>query len=257
MRFRQIVLPIFSALLLPIFSLAQKEGKIRIENPVIESEGWQLHGHFICAANKSTSPIVVMFNKANGSKEVYFPLQDKLAALGISSLSIDLRGHGASINKGRFIPFKQEHNDSLQIFDEHRDIANVYDFLLRTKKVDVKKLFFVGASYSGDEVVRFLSMRGVSLSSVILLSPGSLSDESIGTLGKMQIPWLLLKSFEERSMQQIEKRIFEKSAQATIITVPGKVHATDILATYPGIEELIVGWVQGKPGNLTASGSPK
>jgi alpha-beta hydrolase superfamily lysophospholipase len=74
-----------------------KETRITIEN-----DGWKLAGDLLIPESKKLVPAVILINKANGNRRVYKKIAKHLAENRIASLRLDLRGHGESINKGKF-----------------------------------------------------------------------------------------------------------------------------------------------------------
>lgn len=214
-----------------------------IEHEVaIVNDGWHLKGNLNLIQSKEKSPIVLLLNKANGDRKVYEFLASKLAERNISSLRIDLRGHGESTNKGKFIPFDSLNNINLNLENGYTDIIAVYKFLLTIKEVDSNRIGIVGASYSGEEMM-IASRKFKYAKSYIALSPGSFSNESILNIDSIKTNTLFIKSYEEKSMQGFEVDVFSKSRKAQIFVVAGKIHATDILTIYPDINFLIVDWL--------------
>ncbi len=221
----------------PCFSqdLKQIESVVTIFN-----EGWQLKGDLILV-HSSNSPVVIMLNKANGDRKVYKDLAVELASKGISSFRLDLRGHGESTNKGRFIPFDSLNNSKLGLENGYTDIIAAHSYLLSLKRIDSNRIGVVGASYSGEEMM-LASRNFKKAKTYVALSPGSFSAESISTIDSFFSPILFIKSSDERSMKGFETDIFSKSKKANIFVVSGKSHATDILVAYPEINTLIADW---------------
>ena len=71
---------------------------------VITSDGWKLIADLMLPEASAPPPAVLMLNKAVGDRKAYVDLARHLAGRGIASLRLDLRGHGESVNLGRFIP---------------------------------------------------------------------------------------------------------------------------------------------------------
>lgn len=74
------------------------------ERITIDSGGWKLIGDILLPDTITPVPVVILLNKAAGNRTVYGELSAHLLKNGIGSLQIDLRGHGESINRGRFTP---------------------------------------------------------------------------------------------------------------------------------------------------------
>ena len=209
----------------------------------VTNNGWLLKGNLILVRSKTKTPVVLLLNKANGDRKVYASLAKKLAAKNISSLRIDLRGHGESINKGKFIPFDSLNNVKLDFENGYTDIIAAYQCLLSIREIDSTRIGMVGASYSGEDMM-LASRKFKYARSYIALSPGSFSDESMGCIDSLKTTMVFIKSFDERSMQGFEKTVFSKTKNAQFLTVAGRVHATDILVSNPEINGFIVSWLQ-------------
>jgi dienelactone hydrolase len=219
-------------------SLAQKQHFTEREISIY-NEGWNLKGDLLKA--KSKSPIVVLLNKANGNRQVYKQLAQLLKQKGIASLRIDLRGHGESINLGKFIPFDSANNSKIHLENTYSDIIAIHTFLL-TLEIDANKIAFIGASYSAEAMMEAARYFKTAFA-YVALSPGSFSSASISSLDSLKTPMLFIKSMDEKSMQGFENDVYAKSSKAKFFIVAGKNHATDILINYPEVAELICDWL--------------
>jgi len=208
----------------------------------IPNAGWELKGDLLLVNSRNPkTAVVLMLNKANGDRNAYNALAEQLAQLNISSLRLDLRGHGQSTNKGKFIPFDSVNNSTLDLDNGYTDVVAAHKYLLSLKTIDTNRIAVIGASYSGEEMM--MAARSFKYADLyIALSPGSFSEESMSTIEHFKKPTLFIKSVEERSMKDFEKDVFAKSKKAQLFVVAGKMHATDILAAYPNINSLIASW---------------
>ena len=209
---------------------------------IIQNDGWELKGDLTLVQSNTKTPIVLMLNKANGNRGAYELLANLLAENNISSLRLDLRGHGESINKGKFVPFDSVNNSKINLDGTYTDIIAAHKYLLSIKQVDTNKIGIIGASYSGENML--VSARKFKRAKCYLaLSPGSFSNESIDSIDSYGTSVLFIKSIEEKSMQGFEEKLFANSKKAQVLIVPGKSHATDILLAYPEISEMIADWL--------------
>jgi len=208
---------------------------------VIENNGWQLVGDLLIPKSKTPAPAVILLNKANGNRKVYENLARLLAQNGIASLRVDLRGHGESINRGKFVPFQENPPDVLN--DNDKDIVAVTEFLKRAKGIDKNRIGFVGASYSGEEMAIAARKNGYA-KAYVALSPGSFSEDSIEAVDTSGAAWLFIKSANERA--SVLKDFFVvlrgKSTTAQTLEVAGERHATDILETNTELAEMLAVW---------------
>lgn len=220
----------------------------------IESDGWRLVGDLTMPASEGSADAAapprrvaaaLLLNKAAGNRAVYGDLARELAARGVGSLRLDLRGHGESVNLGRFqAPFDDA--ALALIRGTENDIAAGYRFLRAEAGVDPDRLGAVGASYSGELAV-VAARSEPPPRAWVFLSPGSLSQESIAWLASSGSPWLFVRTHEERAPSMIpitEEVLAEHSSEVLILT--GNQHGTIILEAHPALAEQIAVWLAAK-----------
>ena len=171
---------------------------------------------------------------------VYKELALQLAARGIASLRLDLRGHGESTNLGRFVPGERQR--SPLIWDAEVDVTAAHQYLRSHARIDGDRIGIVGASYSGEEMAEAGRVDGYA-QGYVTLSPGSFSEESIESIDASGVPWLFIISKNERYLQEITAMLQAQSQTVEIVIVPGARHATDILEAHPDMAERIAVWL--------------
>ena len=204
---------------------------------------WKLFGDFRRAERAGAAPAVLLLNKANGDRTAYAALASGLAARGISSLRLDLRGHGESINGGRFVPGGPAATDLLA--ETWRDIAAALAWLAKQPGVDSASLGIVGASYSSEAAMEALRQTKEPIAALVHLSPGSLSEDSAAAADASGARWLLVRTQRERSpsVRNAAAMLDEHSQRAEIWTLDGEGHATDMLAEVPGLKPRLADWL--------------
>lgn len=207
---------------------------------IIDSDGWQLVGDLRLPASERPVPAVLMLNKAAGDRSAYRELARQLAARGVASLRLDLRGHGESTNLGRFIP--GERPRSPLIWDSEVDVIAAHEYLRSHPGIDGDRVGVVGASYSGEEMAEAGRKHGYA-QAYVALSPGSFSEESIMGIDASGVPWLFVASKNERFLQEITASVQERSQTVELVIVPGTRHATDILEAHPDMPERVAVWL--------------
>jgi len=219
---------------------APDKGERRV---VVESGGWKLVGDLIVPKSKRPAPAVILLNKAAGDRRAYESLARHLAENGIASLRIDLRGHGESVNKGKFVPGSQDALSLIEGSDE--DVTAAFRYLKTVSGIDGQRIGFVGASYSGEEMAVSARKYGYG-KAYVALSPGSFSEESMEAIDRSGLPWLFIKSTGERakSLQDFFPLLRHKSRTAQLMEVAGTEHATDILGAHPELAEMIAVWLK-------------
>ena len=235
---------IFLALTISLFSLQSRDVEsktVKETRVIVESDGWKLVGDLVIPKSNRPVPAVILLNKAAGDRTVYKALAASLAERGIASLRVDLRGHGESINKGKFIPFNPQ---SLALTEAaHEDVSAVLRYLKTVRGIDAQRIGFVGASYSGEEMAVSARKYGAGRA-YVAFSPGSFSEESMVAIDRSHVPWLFIKSAQEKakSLQDFLTVLRQKSRTAQLMEVSGGEHATDILTAHPELAEIIAIW---------------
>ncbi len=214
---------------------------IKERRVVVESGGWKIVGDLLVPQAKRPVPAVILLNKAAGDRRVYERLARHLAERGIASFRIDLRGHGESINKGKFVPGNQDSLALIEGADE--DVAAAFSYLKTVSGIDAQKIGFVGASYSGEEMASAARKHGYG-QAYVALSPGSFSEESMAAIDGSGAAWLFIKSSEERakSVKELFPLLRQKSRTAQTMEVAGTGHATDILSEQAELAEMLAVW---------------
>lgn len=212
----------------------------RVEIP---SGGWRLVGTFAAPAAPAASrvPAVLLLNGAARDRRAYVPLARELAARGIASLRLDLRGEGESTNLGRFEPGTTDPR-----FDgAEADVAAALAWLRARSDIDPARVGVLGASYSG-EVMAAAAREGAAARAYVALSPGSFSDESAGAIDASGVPWWFIASRDERFAQTVVERIPSMSRTARVTIVSGNAHASDILSPHHLLNGEIADWFAAK-----------
>ncbi len=209
------------------------------ERVVIESDGWELVGDLQLPLLNPPYPAVFLFNQAGGERSVYAELAEHLSKKGVASLRIDLRGHGESINLGKFVP-GEIHPDPI-IWDAEQDVIAALKFLSSDSRFDSTRFGFVGASYSGEEVAEASRLSGYG-ALYVMLSPGSFSESSIKGIDRSAAHWLFVTSRNDPFLKGITSAVWNESETLELSIIPGSSHATDMLSENPGLAERVAVW---------------
>jgi dienelactone hydrolase len=211
------------------------------ERVVLDSDGWRIAADLRLPAARP-APVVILLNKANGDRAAYAGLAAALAERGVASLRVDLRGHGESTNRGRFVPGTQ---DPAILEGPDRDVAAARRFVDGRREVDAARVGWVGASYSAEEVMVAARAAGRFDGAYAMLSPGSFSDPSFADVGASGARWLFVRSDDERFVKAwLDEKARAASPQAEVWVIPaGKAHATDILREHPETVGRLADWL--------------
>ena len=237
---RNIVLIVLACFAMPLQPVGAQSTVGTETEIVVTSEGWDLVGDLNIPDDSRHVPGVLLLNQAAGNRAAYQELSRQLALRGIASLRLDLRGHGDSVNQGRFIP--GENARSELIWDAEVDVIAAFEFLISHDRIDENRVGIVGASYSGEEMSEAGRKHGYA-NAYVALSPGSFSAESVLGIDESGSDWLFVTSRDERFLQEIRASVQQQSRTVEQVIVPGDGHATDLLGEYPDLAERIAVWL--------------
>jgi pimeloyl-ACP methyl ester carboxylesterase len=160
-------------------------------------------------------------------------------------LRLDLRGHGESINAGKFIPFDEANNAKIFI-DEYTDVSAAMQWLRARDDVDTARLAVVGASYSAEVAADAARREGKFVKAYAMLSPGSLSEESAKNIDPSGAHWLIVRAANERSpsVRAAAERVAAISKSGEVRVIDSDKHATDLLEAVPELAPWLAYWLQ-------------
>jgi dienelactone hydrolase len=213
----------------------------------MESGSWTLVGTLRVPSGTERAPAVLMLNGAARDRRAYGPLAAELAARGLVSLRLDLRGEGESINVARFEPGQ---TDPRMDGAEH-DVVRALQWLANHPRVDAARIGVLGASYSG-ELMAAAARLGSPAAAYVALSPGSFSDTSARAIDASGIRWWFIASADERFAQGVVQRIPSLSTSARVTIVPGNAHASDLLSPHFLLNADIADWFDVRLRRRTA-----
>ncbi|MDH4072861.1 MAG: dienelactone hydrolase family protein [Gammaproteobacteria bacterium] len=241
-------------------------GCARADDVVLDSDGWQLHGMWQPVGGQA--PAVLLLHDAAGDRSDFAAVADALVAAGVHALRLELRGHGASTNLGRFQP---PYSGNLHINEEAwHDIVVAIEWL-RAQPM-ARRVGVVGASYSGEQAARALREGNTRADAYVMFSPGSFQDESMAAAAASGVPWLFLRTEEEspaslRWIDEIYAALPELAPGAEVRVYPGSGHAAKMLEGRPELPAEIAEWLASaltlsesarrRPGAGTGTGFPR
>lgn len=238
----------FFALSLTAMMSAQA-GDVRVE---IDSEGWTLVGDLTTPESMSPTAFALLLHKAAGDRKAYVTMAEAMAARGIASLRIDLRGHGDSNNLGTFDPeisrYLDENDPAVVrnfslIWAGDRDIVSIMQWLDEQPRFSGMPLVVVGSSYTGEEMVEAATETRFA-DIYVALAPGSFSEESIAAIDPSEVPWMFVRAEVELPFfPALFAAIREGSETAEIWTLPGEGHATDLFDHNPDLHLRLIDWI--------------
>jgi dienelactone hydrolase len=212
------------------------------DDVLFESDGWRLHGEWHPVERHA--PAVLLLHDAAGDRSDFATLAEALVGEGAHALRLELRGHGASTNLGRFEP---PYAENLHINQEAwHDIVVAIDWLRAQPMVG--RIGIVGASYSGEQAALALREGDTRADAYVMFSPGSFQDESIAAANASGVPWLFLRTEGEspnslRWIDEIFAVLPEIAPGAEIRVYPGSGHASGMLEGRPEVAAETADWL--------------
>lgn len=181
------------------------------------------------------------------TKESYEKLQTMLGQAKISSLAIDLRGHGKSVfsNAGLldFHDFSdREHQNSIE------DVNSSVEWLLSATGFEKTSLILIGASIGANLALQYAAAN-TTAKNIVALSPG-LNYRGIATmpLVKALVPnqrLLLAASKEDTESAEAVEKLAEVSLAATeVLMFENAGHGTNMFDTEPELLNRLVEWAK-------------
>jgi alpha-beta hydrolase superfamily lysophospholipase len=183
------------------------------------------------------------------TKESWAPLTSVLNDRGITTLAIDLRGHGES----RYSPdgsddrTKVENRDTDFFNTMHLDAQAALEHLENNEHIKAQKIALVGASVGCSIAIRTAIDHPVA--GVVVMTPGKeyLGIPTVEHIKKWPgIPLLIMTSEEEaeRGAEDIYAALQNKGAKLMVFQEEG-IHGTNMFGEVDNIEQTIADWLIG------------
>jgi len=215
---------------------------------LITADGYRIIGTYTKGRGGSG---VVLLHMYRNDRNSWQPLVRELVSRGISSIAIDMRGHGES----RLNPQGADDSklvlarDSAFFNSMHLDAEAAVRYLLE-QGITHDKIGVVGASVGCSVAVQTATLGEVPVSAVVLMTPGT-NYLGISTMEHIKswpgIPLLILSSEEEegRGAAIIYEQLKEKGAVLKTFEEEN-IHGTNMFGQVDGVEKLISDWLVKK-----------
>ncbi|HJV49471.1 MAG TPA: alpha/beta fold hydrolase [Geothrix sp.] len=175
-------------LLAPLASLTLVAAPASTEMALTSADGFALKGTLFLPAAKGKVPVVILAHQFGSDRSGWAPLAERLAARGIGTLALDLRGHGASTQKnGTEVAITKDFAASAKAVGfEHipADLAQAAAWVRKQPGVDGRRIGLAGASVGAFSVL--LAAPEVKPVAVLSLSPGGSSVFGEGAREKLK-----------------------------------------------------------------------
>jgi len=193
------------------------------------AQGLELQGTHMPAAN-AEAPAVLLLHMYGSDRRSWQSYAEDLAAAGIASLAIDLRGHGDTGGEEDWELAQQ-------------DVAAAFDWLQANPGVDPSRVGILGASIGANLALVQASSYPVNVAAAALLSPGLdyFRVEIEGLAKEAQGVPLFLAASENDGYSAETVRILAEEAPGnnTLSVFDGASHGTDMFASHPELADTL------------------
>ncbi len=212
------------------------------------ADGVEIAGVFTPVPNARGTALLLHMMPA--AKESWAAFSDLLAARGIASLAIDLRGHGESVKMG-------EARIDYRLFDdrEHQrtaaDVEAAVEWLKREKGLDASRLVLAGASIGANLGLRYAAGHP-DVPAALALSPGLdyrgvTTADAVAALSAGQALFLAASEEDAYSFQTIaELERLSKSGATIAKKLRGAGHGTTMFEKDAALMVEAADWLAGR-----------
>jgi len=236
------ILSLFLSLVLS-FNLAAEIVHFKAE------DGFKLQASYVSGGIESTKA-VLMLHQCNRNKDMYASLAKSLAAEGIHSLALDLRGYGGSTNE-QYV--KQEaaidtstrekliaHYRSMMENVWPLDVDAAYKTLV--KKVGGNNIAFIGASCGGEQGIK-LAKKYQPKSFIFFSAP--MNEATVADFEKLNhIPAMIIAAQGDTPTFKSSNEIFlaAKNKATRLFSYKGKGHGEPLFELDSNLEKMMLVW---------------
>jgi dienelactone hydrolase len=175
-------------LLAPLATLTLVAAPAVTEMALSSADGFALKGTLTLPAGKGKAPVVILAHQFRSDRSGWAPLAERLAARGIGTLALDLRGHGASTHKGDAeVAVSSDFAASAKAVGFEQipaDLAQAAAWLRKQPGVDGRRIGLAGASVGAFSVI--LASPEVKPVAILSLSPAGALAFGDGALDKLK-----------------------------------------------------------------------
>ncbi|MEK7607012.1 MAG: alpha/beta fold hydrolase [Patescibacteria group bacterium] len=207
------------------------------------NDGVEIVGSFLEAPAQKACALLLHMMPV--TKESWYELMQKLAERGISSLAIDLRGHGESRQQGaKTLDYKKFSDEDHQKTIHDVEVAVSW---LKAQGIGEDRVIIIGASIGANLALQYAAEH-LSIKTVALLSPGldyrGIKTESAAKQMKPeQSVFLAASDDDEYSFRTIETLSLSLKNSSTVERLHATGHGTDMFKNRPEFLQTIVGWI--------------
>ncbi|KKU13932.1 MAG: hypothetical protein UX17_C0005G0008 [Parcubacteria group bacterium GW2011_GWC2_45_7] len=220
------------------------------------SDGVEIVGIYVDAG--TSTPHALLLHMMPATKESYAAFAEKLRQIGISSLAIDFRGHGESVQKFTDVSLHSTVLDYQKFSDEEQqakilDVHAAVEWLIQNHGAVKSHLVLVGASIGANLALQYLSENS-EVPAAVLLSAGldyrSVKTEPLVRAVKPSQSVYFAASSEDmrgsgQSATEMAKILFDACpCKKEIKTFDGAGHGTTMFEREPKFTDEVIKWIK-------------
>lgn len=211
-------------------------------------DGFTIAATLLKAEKEDGGPAVVLAHKLNSNRSEWSELQTLLKKEGITTLAIDLRGHGESTDRNGKKTDWKNFSDS-DFMGMITDIKTAVKYLKEKTKVDTARVGLIGASIGSNSALRTLADKS-QIKTAIALSPGlnyhSVTTEDAVKKVTKRPMYLVAAKGDEYAADSVKKLYEVNTKQVTKEIITGKKHGVPMFETKPELKTSVVNWFKDK-----------
>ena len=183
------------------------------------------------------SPAVILLHMAESNSSSWDEYAKQLQENGVSSIAIDLRGHGKS--DGDLTRFTDEDYNKMVL-----DVEAAKEFL-KTQSIDASRIAIIGASIGANIALKYAATdKGIK--GIILLSAG-LDYHGVKTEDAMKSydrPVLIVASLTDEYAASSAQTLYDLSTNGDLNFFKVAGHGTEMFNKFSNLDKFIIDWLQ-------------
>jgi pimeloyl-ACP methyl ester carboxylesterase len=201
---------------------------------VLTDDGLPLAATFTQAIGGPPRPGVILFHMLGSDRSAWLGLSQALAEHGISSLAVDLRGHGETGS-----------DPDWELTQD--DLRAIWDYFTKREDVAPNQIALIGASI-GSNLALQLGASTPEARGVVLLSPG-LDYQGVVTdramLEYSGRPALIVVSAEDTYAANSSRTLQQLGGESVVLELTREAgHGTNMLLVQPELIDQIIAWLK-------------
>lgn len=197
-----------------------------------------------------TAPVAILLHMYQSDRDAWVPQIVALEYAGFAIMTIDLRGHGKSVEPAEMNLAERASRRDPSLFGAmHHDVDGAYEWLRKRKEADLSRVALVGASV-GCSVALDYARRDKSVDVVAMLSPGTnyMGVDSVAHVKEYGDRPMLILAPESEGASNVEPLLAAAKAAGVApesALFPGEdLHGTKMYGKIEGVDERVAAFLK-------------